>query len=58
MTVLVLELCKGSGSRWKLGINRHCPVCTKSSATIAAETETTGNAGTIPRHTASARLGR
>lgn len=58
MTAPALELCKGSGGKWKLGVNRHCPVCTKSSATIAAETETTGNSDMIPRHAASVRPGR
>jgi hypothetical protein len=55
MTTAIQELCPGSGRTWKLGVNRHCPVCTKSSATIAKETSTTGNAGTIPRHPATTR---
>lgn len=52
MTTATDELCKGSGSKWKLGVNRHCPVCTKSSTTIAKETNTTGNGPIIPRHAA------
>jgi len=58
MTAPAVELCKGSGHTWKLGANRHCPVCFKSSTVIAVETETTGNGAKIPRHIPLQRPGR
>lgn len=58
MTTAIQELCKGSGGKWSVGLKRHCPVCLKLSTTIAAETETTGNGGVVPRHAATRRSGR